>query len=74
MHICKQIVQEILKSNTPADSSATSETGFPTTDLECLRTVETLKETMVTVCHAQTQVIMKPETAHQGRQIDYTYS
>ena len=67
-----QIVQEVLESNTPADSLTTSETAFPTettsetTDLECVT-----KDTMITVRHAQTQVIMKPGTMHEGRQIDY---
>ena len=51
----------MLESNAPADSLATSET----TDVEF---TETSRETMVTVRHAQTQVIMKPGTTHEGRQ------
>ena len=56
-----QIVQEVLESNAPADLVATLET----TDVEF---TERCRETMVTVRHAQTQVIIKPGITHEGRQ------
>ena len=46
-----QIVQEVLDSNTPADSLATSGKGFPTeTTTDCV----SIGETLVNVRHAQT--------------------
>ena len=63
-----QIVQEVLDSNTPADSLTTSGKVFPTeTTTDCV----SIGETLVNVRHAQTQVIMKPGMTHEGRQIDY---